>query len=371
MAKIIFSRQSGTSDTYVRSLVQELDELDLELKAWSFNDLNTDQLSIFDLDDLIELDRAGSCDLETFLNTDRAVPALLLMTEAHVDKFSIDGDGLIGLDKSRGPRFHLSTLKLLLKNTQEHKSLNVNLNDLVTSSLKELQRIKKLHQALVPLREDTLKGIKITSKFAAGEASGGEFFDIVEGDKDYVLMLTHSSSYVLTSMIISHANTLRGMKDFSAQNIERVLKSMLADCEKMIRQEDIDFDLLLLRVNMKSLDCEGYNFGATTIISNNTFSIESNEYPFSMAFLDKAKISGKFVREGKYLLLSPGLRKNCQDQIGDEKLIKFVSDRLQSPAYELLNELFYQLKRGRDGAFLDFDATAILQEVDTNVIVQV
>ena len=41
-----------------------------------------------------------------------------------------------------------------------------------------LKSIENLHKKLVPLRKEKVKGVVISSKFLAGMASGGEFFDI-------------------------------------------------------------------------------------------------------------------------------------------------------------------------------------------------
>ena len=44
----------------------------------------------------------------------------------------------------------------------------------------ELLKVRDLHDRLVKVRVDHLKGVTVTSKFMAGEKSGGEFFDMIQ-----------------------------------------------------------------------------------------------------------------------------------------------------------------------------------------------
>jgi uncharacterized protein VirK/YbjX len=47
----------------------------------------------------------------------------------------------------------------------------------------ELLKLKDLHDRFVKVRVDQLKGASLTSKFMAGEKSGGEFFEIIQNDQ--------------------------------------------------------------------------------------------------------------------------------------------------------------------------------------------
>lgn len=371
MSKITFSRRNKNLDSYIIELVEELDLFPLKRKNWEPNDLESSDVMIFDLKDLQELDRLGELDLESFLLLDREAPAFLMMEDQDIELNTPEGDGLIALDPTKPIKFHLPILRTTLKGQMQSgkEKLGQNIEQLVSSSLRELKRIKRLHQALVPLREDKLKGLTVFSKYAAGEAPGGEFFDVIERDKDFLLVLSHSSSYVLTSMVISHISALRDSGVFSKESLEETLSLMMKDCSALVKESDFDF--FIMKVDMKSLDVIGHSFGGVRLYSNKKFSVPENEYPFSKPFLEKSFFSGKLERGGRYLTISPGLIRNCDGEIDGKDIGKFIKLRIDDSVHDVLNDLIYQLKKGRDESFLKFDATVILKEVDSNVIIQV
>ena len=53
------------------------------------------------------------------------------------------------------------------------KSLLKKLNSVMQSVLGQLQRVKGLHQKMVPVRNESIRGVNISSRFCAGTSSGG------------------------------------------------------------------------------------------------------------------------------------------------------------------------------------------------------
>lgn len=246
------------------------------------------------------------------------------------------------------------------------------INQLVAQSLQELQRVKKIHETLVPLRTEQMKGLSIMSKFAAGETSGGEFYDVIQGEEEFSIVLTHSRSYVVSSLVLSAFEEFRKEQDFGLEKIQK----FSVDLAHMIKQEAgmkpfEELQLFLARVDMKSLVIEGVNWGHSQLVSSGDFFVGENDFPIDSSFVEKSTFQNKLARSESYVLLSPGLRANCGDRIEGERLISYVRRMMQDGPKKALQEIFYQLKKGRESSFLTYDATSVFIEVDPNVIVQI
>src|SRR5690606_26480195 len=118
------------------------------------------------------------------------------------------------LDYSRDAEFYLPVLRSALlardgvDKMEEVRQLTIKLNSLVSQNLGELHRLKRLHERLVPLRGEKLKGVSIHSKFAAGESAGGEFFDTVARERELLILMASSRSYIASSAILGHFEDL-------------------------------------------------------------------------------------------------------------------------------------------------------------------
>lgn len=264
---------------------------------------------------------------------------------------------------------------LKLQKLQESKELmeiGEGLNQLVTQSLQELQRVKKIHEALVPLRKDQIKGLSIMSKFAAGESAGGEFYDVVQGEDEFVVILSHSSSYMASSFALSAFEELREKRSFGLDRIQAFSLGLGQQIKEKLGVRDAEsFQLFMARVDMKSLVIEGVNWGHSQLLSSGAFFVGENDLPIDSSFVEKATFQNKLARNEKYVLLSPGLRENCHDLIEGEQLLSFTRRLMSDGPKKMLQEIFYQLKKTRESSFLKYDATSVFIEVGSNVIVQI
>ena len=75
-------------------------------------------------------------------------------------------------------------------------------------------------------------------------------------------------------------------------------------------------------------------------------------------------------RGEKIIVISPGLRKNCKDFMDGRPIIRYLSKHFEENPFEILNEIFFQLKKDKDSDFLPYDASSIIIEVNKNVLVQ-
>ncbi len=254
-------------------------------------------------------------------------------------------------------------------------AMSKELNSLIEKTLGELQRVKKLHEQIVPLREESIKGLKLLSKYGAGESSGGDFFDVIKGEGEMLLLMTSSSSYVVSSMILSHFDVLRAKKNLNRSSMEGFLTSVMSEVEKVAaenpKRKAAPPQCFIARIDLKRKTVEGFVFGGCEFFSSGKNYIAGNDFQVNPAFFDQAWFELKMERGERFLLLSPGLRKNCQEFIDGRPYISWLRDSLQGEPRNMLHEIFYQLKKNRERDFLAYDASVIYIEVDQHALVQV
>jgi hypothetical protein len=374
MKQILFLRSTDDLDPYIVDLLEQVDDqCILERQMMEIGQLqNLSSLSIIHLASLFKL-QSETFDVQAFLNQKREVPIFLLMSLSELSKDWVLGEKVLLLDQTQPSHFHLPLLKMILSQQKENSqtAIGQGLDNLVAQSLRELQRVKKLHESLVPLRLEKLKSITLASKFAAGEASGGEFYDVIRSERQIILLISHTNSYLITSLILSHFEALKSDQNLSKESLEQFIKSLSKECRQIDNDKKSEVQLFILKIDLNSLKTEGYVFGQTQMVSNVKGTPHSNSFPFDPAFCEQAYFTHKLERGQTYCLLSPGVLKNSRGLLDGTDCARFVLEKFESGHAHILNEVFYQLKRGRDEMFLDFDATAIIIEVDSNVIVQI
>lgn len=120
-------------------------------------------------------------------------------------------------------------------------------------------------------------------------------------------------------------------------------------------------------INLKTLSIKGYNFGRIELISNKNEYLAGNNYNVDQPFFDLAAINLQLTRGEKMLVLSPGVRQNLNNIANNKDLVIFLKDQFSKGPKNLINEIFFQLKKNSKNDFLMYDASAICIEVDKNV----
>ena len=113
--------------------------------------------------------------------------------------------------------------KKIEANLEDLTQIGKDLNSLVGLKLKELNRVKKLHEKMVPIREEGVRGLNILSKFAAGEGPGGEFLDIIPSGNKVALVLSSTSSYIISTVILGLIDAFKTKGDISLKGLEKLV----------------------------------------------------------------------------------------------------------------------------------------------------
>lgn len=359
-----------------------------EGKKWEWVSPDSDNLSLFrpSFEDMKNLLIVDCLDWENVKESFEGLKISKILTGNFLEKSEINiceesGDDFQAvIDMGNGIKFAGPIIKTIMKNnellsqTMKLKNFGEDLNEMVNLSLGELQRVKKIHEIVVPLRSEKVKGLCVSSKFAAGESSGGEFFDLVKGDSEILVLLTSSKSYVASSIILSHFELLREKKESNKAIMSSFLEDLineLRDLDLLDRSKPDQVQASILRVDLKTMTIEGFSFGKCQISSTSrSISIENN-HPMNENFFDKAFFQFKMERGESLAIFSPGVQENFRENGSSEKISEIVSEKLDEGAREFLDEIFFHLKRNLDGDFLKHDASVIYLEVDPHVIIQV
>lgn len=252
--------------------------------------------------------------------------------------------------------------------------LGQELDQLTEQTKREITQIKKLHEKIIPVRNEVHKGLTIHSKYAAGSGGGGEFFDFHQENGEFLFILSASTSYLMTSAIITRLEYLRSTK-LSKDSIRQMIEGIFDDVNSLeirARGKRNALDLTVIHVDLKRMTLSGNIFGDGIIVGKTDYSINiPRDLPRSMQFIEQSSFSFPLQRGERLVFLSAGVYHNGQGILDKMPLNKFVQNKLELSSKELLNELFYQLKKDLSGDFLNYDASAISIEVDKNAIFQI
>ena len=271
----------------------------------------------------------------------------------------------------------LELLSDLLRERQVLKSQLISINSELSETMGnvevELLRIKKVYEQKTPRRFDNIKGIQAFSKYAAGENVGGEFFDIhVIQNKAFVVM-SSTSSYLASSSILQMFATLKTVDSFDKGAELDFIEDVKSEVEEInkSKKKEISIHLFTAIIDLSKHVVEGHLFGDFKVISSNNLNNYVKDAPELLnSEITAGEFSREFSRGERLMLCSPGLHKNWQ-KLNPEFLIEELMINKDIKPLDILDEVFYQLKKDSLSGFLSNDASAIMLEVQKNAMVQV
>ena len=258
-------------------------------------------------------------------------------------------------------------LNFSLFKKEEHKIDGIE-NILTTLSERmgqELKRVKKLHEKLVNFRSEEYKGVNVTSKFASGEKSGGEFFDVVSTKRGPIFILSSTNSYVASSIIMSQLESIYQSKEYSLEIVSRVMSVI----EKEFLALGLDLSvcgLMIMELELASMKLRTFSFGGVRFYIEGRESFHSKALKLPVSDCTPYMWEGRLARAESLVVLSPGFYKN----MGGGNESEFLG-LMKEGARDFLTKAFFELKKDRSSSFLEYDAAAIYFEVDQNAILQV
>jgi hypothetical protein len=358
MREMEIVRQNPVLDEYLNKLMHEVGLIP-KFISWEDSKVSSEAplLLVVDhehLDALIEISESRDLKIVVAINSRREFKI--------ISELKTQFDKIFGfIDLSQEIDYNTPLLKnyFNMNFTSSSVSLDKLANDLKMIhdyTKTELTKIKDLHDRLVKVRVDTLKGVIVTSKFMAGEKSGGEFFDMLQTDQNFLYIQVGSDNYVLSSMIISELEILKLSSPTTS------VKSQSENFEKMINHHANEMGAKLtyciINVDLKTLtaDCQ---------FKGNGYLYYQNELlDFSKTLTIKLKPSEKIF------LLSNGALKNLKELNPKLSVQNFYKENNDKSIKELINEFFFEVSRNKAGNFLIYDALMNVIEIEQKTLYQ-
>lgn len=138
------------------------------------------------------------------------------------------------------------------KKLQKHMAqFSLELDQVLQNAEVEMVKAKRIHETLIPRRNEEIKGIFFSNKYAAGEVGGGEFYDLHQTPSKVFQVLVASQSYLISSAILGILGQHRE-KDFNPANF---LSDALNEIETIngAKKKKSQVDLLVLELDLVNL----------------------------------------------------------------------------------------------------------------------
>lgn len=220
----------------------------------------------------------------------------------------------------------------------------------------ELTRVKDLHDRFVKVRIDKLKGMTLTSKFMAGEKSGGEFFEILQNDHEVVFIQAGSDSYIMSSMLLGEIETLK--EKAVTGSLQTHSEQFLKVINHHASENKAELSYCLMSINLKNLHASFNIKGQAHLFYENEWI--SFDQPMQLKLKPKQRLC----------LISDGAFKNWTI-LSKKQIENFFRSNTSMPTRDLINEFFFEVSRNKTGNFLVYDALMASVDVEEKVIYQV
>lgn len=252
----------------------------------------------------------------------------------------------------------MNYINLCFKNKmQAFDELGSDLDKILNFSKNELERVKELHERLVRIRVDKFEGLNVSSKFRAGEKSGGEFFDLVESNKSFLYIQAGSNNYLMTSQILAELDEMKTLKDKS--DLYKTGLDFEAKLLRTAQEENVELNYCIINIDLRTLDLE-CRFKGEGYLYYNEELIEFGE-------TKKSKI-----RPGdKIYQISNGFIKNMKNLNPRFDFEETFESMSKNEKNEVLNEFFYAVTKNKTGMFLPYDAYMSVIEIDAHKIYKI
>lgn len=219
----------------------------------------------------------------------------------------------------------------------------------------EMVKAKKIHEMFVPRRMDEIKGITFSNKYAAGEGGGGEFYDLIQTPTKVFQIMVASQSYLISSAILGILGQHRE-KDF---NPAIFLKEAAVEIETIngAKKKKSDVEITMMELDLGTLELKLHSSNKPDLYSQTHGRVELT-----------MERNYKLSKGEKLIVFSPGFIFNWKEGHPDKDIHGFLKNHEKFGPGELMSELFFQLKEGKESQFLTKDATVVMMEVNRHGI---
>lgn len=251
-------------------------------------------------------------------------------------------------------------------------SVNQELSEIMGNVEVEMMRVKKMYEQKAPRRFQEIKGVQVFSKYAAGENIGGEFFDIFMDQNKLFVLMSATSSYLASSSILQLFTSFKMKKEISEDAEKNLINEIKAEVEELNRskKKEISMDLFTAILDLNKHTVSGHLFGKFKTLSSATNNFSNSGPNLLKEDIESGTFSRAIERGERILLCSPGFVKNWE-KLNPEFMMEEIILNKKIKPLDILDEIFFQLKKESTSGFLSYDASAIILEVQKNAMVEV
>lgn len=345
-------------DAYLKKLIKEVG-FEVKFLSWNRPEVSQDSplLLLSSPEHLPALQKIFSTRDEKIIIALNSRKDFKLVSELKSDFNKIFGF----IDISQEIEYNVPILRNYLNMNFSHKTLKLDklasdLDKVLEYTQSHLTKIKDLHDRFVKVRTDKFKGITLTSKFMAGEKSGGEFFEVIQNEQELLFVQAGSDSYLLSSMILSEIEILK------EKSLTANLQNEATQFQKIIshhaNENKAELTYCMMNLNLKTLEASFTLRGRGHLFFENEL----------ISFDKPMKV--KLKPRDRLCVISEGAMKNWD--ILNSKLPpeKFFLTNADKGVKDLINEFFFEVSRNKTGSFLIYDALLAVVEIEENVLYQ-
>ena len=251
-------------------------------------------------------------------------------------------------------------------------SINNELSDIMGNVEVEMMRVKKTYEQKSPRRFQDIKGVQVFSKYSAGENIGGEFFDIFMEQNKLFILMSATTSYLASSSILQIFSQFKMKKIIDEQSEIKFIEDIREEINKLnaSKKKSVNLDLFTGIIDLNKHNVSGHLFGNFRVLSSGANSYEQKAPNVLEDNLEDGIFSRNFERGERILLCSPGFVRNWE-KLNPEFMIEEMITNKKIKPLDILDEIFFQLKKDSTSGFLAHDASAIILEVQKNAMVEV
>jgi len=249
---------------------------------------------------------------------------------------------------------NFASMKLGFENSNLEK-LSKDLDKILNFSEEEVLRVKKLHDQLVKMRTEKIKGGNLYLKFMAGEKSGGEFFDYTGNENEMLMIQVGSQSYLTSSLMLNVIEEFKIKNKLDEESIIGLTKNLL----KIGEENGSKINYMITLFNFHRLEINYFQRGQSKLFQGDSLlNIEGN---------------GKMrLKPGNRLFfISEGYLKNLLMNMKESDFQLLFQKNVNLEIKDLINELFFQVHKNKKGTFLEYDALICAIEIEAKAIFEV
>jgi hypothetical protein len=241
------------------------------------------------------------------------------------------------------------------KSLQRHLAqFSLELDQVLKTAESEMTKARKIHEVLIPKRNEEVRGIQFFHKYHVGDGGGGEFYDMFHLDNQAFQVMISSQSYLISSALMGLLNKEKA--SFHAGQFLELAREEIATINGAKKKKsEVTVSVLVTDLSQLTMELHG--------------SDKLELYSQGRGRLDLSEGSHHQLSKGeKIIVLSPGFIFNWKESQTKQAPADFINSHQGQNSQELLMELFFQLRKSDNLDVSRKDATAVVMEVNRHGI---